>query len=32
MFIKLLAKNVWENEEKLLAIVYQSLRKKKWPL
>ena len=28
MFIKLLAKNVLENEEKLLAIAYQSLRKK----
>ena len=28
MFIKLLAKNVLENEEKLMAIAYQSLRKK----
>jgi CRP/FNR family cyclic AMP-dependent transcriptional regulator len=27
-FIKLLTKNVLENEEKLLAIAYQSLRKK----
>ena len=28
MFIKLLTKNVLENEEKLIAIAYQSLRKK----